>query len=243
MAHAFISYVREDSADVDRIAIDLRGFSIDVWLDREQISPGTRWQQAIRTAIREGAGFIACFSRQTQARGRTYMNEELTIAIEELRLRPISSSWLIPGLLAPCEVPEIPLGMGETLHSIQFVKLYEGWNVGVRRIADVIAPLAGKMWDVLKPMEKCKIPSYRGRVVYTVEEVSPGSHVAVSSPSRQEPAILPWNQIERVYSWKGSKELTPTLVDKILKDSKNLDSSPMCALVLAMWDSSRVGRT
>jgi hypothetical protein len=240
MSHVFLSYIRENAAEVDRLATDLRQFSIDVWLDREQIAPGVRWQDAIRRAIREGASFIACFSRGTELRGRTYMNEELIIAIEEVRLRPITSSWLIPVLLSLCEVPELPLGMGATLQSLQFVRLYEDWDGGVRRIADVIAPVSGKMWDVLRLLEGHKIPSYSGKTKYLIEEVSLGSRIVLSSAGRKEQATLAWKDVERVYTWQRSEHLTPTLVDQILMDSKNLDSSPMCALVLAMWDPSRV---
>ena len=240
MADVFISYVRENSADVGRLASDLRRFGIGVWLDREKIKPGALWPEAIEEAIRKGAGFIACFSQETQARERTHMYEELNIAITELRRRPLTQSWFIPVLLSPSEVPKLTIRPGLTLHRFQSVKLYEDWEGGVRRIADVIAPVSGIMWDILEPMEKHRVPSFRGRVKYTVEEVFQGSHVTLSSPRRQQPSILLWKDIERVYTWEGPEELTPTLVDEILKDSKNLDSSPMCALVLAMWDASRV---
>ena len=240
MTHVFLSYVRENAAEVDRLAKDLRQFSIDVWLDREKIAPGVRWQDAIRRAIRAGASFIPCFSHETEIRGRTYMNEELIIAIEEVRLRPVTSSWLIPVLLSPCEVPELQLGMGATLQSLQFVKLYEDWDGGVRRIADVIAPVSGKMWDVLKQLQGLRITSYSGKTKYLIEEVTFGSRVVLASARRREPVTLTWKDIERVYTWPRSKQLTPTVVDQILMDSKNLDSSPMCALVLAMWDPSRV---
>lgn len=142
MAHAFISYVRENSAEVDRLAEALRNLGIDIWLDREQIAAGSRWQHAIRTAIRDGTCFIACFSAESKARDRTYMNEELIEAIEELRLRPTTRNWFIPVLLSPCEIPEMSIGAGDTLHSLQFVALYEGWDTGVLRIAEAIEPIA-----------------------------------------------------------------------------------------------------
>jgi hypothetical protein len=112
VAHAFISYVRENCSDVDRLAQALRRFGVDVWLDREQITAGERWQRAIRQAIKSGAWFLACFSRESTARGRTYMNEELLEAVDELRLRPATRSWFIPILLSRCDVLEFPIGGG-----------------------------------------------------------------------------------------------------------------------------------
>ena len=42
--------------------------------------------------------FLACFSAKSVARTRTYQNEELVLAIEELRLRPADRIWFIPAI-------------------------------------------------------------------------------------------------------------------------------------------------
>ena len=41
----------------------------------------------------DGAAFIACFSPEFVERSRTYMHEELAIAIGELRMRPADATW------------------------------------------------------------------------------------------------------------------------------------------------------
>jgi len=58
----FISYVRENQKEVDRLCQDLEKHGANVWLDRNSIKPGARWKDAIREAIRHGDFFIACFS-------------------------------------------------------------------------------------------------------------------------------------------------------------------------------------
>jgi hypothetical protein len=138
MGHVFVSYVREDHNTVDQLARDLRRSGVTVWLDREQISAGQRWQLAIRTAIRDGAFFLACFSESYERKMRSYMNEELTIAIEELRQRPVNRTWFIPVLLTPCSIPERPIGAGESLRDFQWIELFEDWQRGVERIIDVL---------------------------------------------------------------------------------------------------------
>jgi hypothetical protein len=137
MPHVFISYVRQDSELIDRLVRDLESQSVGVWLDRNEIQPGVRWKDAIRSAIQAGSLFLACFSREYSARDRNFMNEELILAIEELRMRPTDRSWFIPILLGSGKIPDRDIGGGETLHSIQWVDLSTKWGQGVRRIADV----------------------------------------------------------------------------------------------------------
>jgi hypothetical protein len=137
MAHAFISYIRQNADLIDRLARDLESHSVKVWLDRTEIQPGSRWKDAIRLAIQSGSLFLACFSREYAMRDRSFMNEELAIAIDELRLRPSDRSWFIPIVLGSGSVPNRDIGGGETLHSLQWVDLSNDWDKGVCRIVSV----------------------------------------------------------------------------------------------------------
>ncbi len=101
------------------------------------------------------------------------------------------------------------------------------------------------MDELLLPMRGCLLPSYSGSVMYTVTEVEPGRHVVLTSPDRQQPSVLVWADIARVYNEAEARAeipLTPTVVDVILENPQNRDSSTMCALVLAMRDPNRVHR-
>jgi hypothetical protein len=142
VAHAFISYLREDLEQVDRLGKDLTLLGIKVWLDRNAIKPGMYWREAIREAITGGDFFIACFSSAFQARSKNFMNEELLLAIEELRLYSPNRPWFIPVLLSECEVPARSIGGGKTLLDIQWLALYEDWMGGVNKIAALIQPIA-----------------------------------------------------------------------------------------------------
>ena len=139
--YVFISYMHENTDIVDRLCEELTLHGIKVWLDRNDIKPGSRWKDAIRGAIREGAFFIACFSKEYNKRSqtdKTYMNEELTIAIEELRQRPTDRVWFIPVKLNSCKIPDRNIGGGETLNDLQYVKLYKDWDIGIQSIIEVI---------------------------------------------------------------------------------------------------------
>lgn len=135
----FISYVREDSLAVRRLADGLKAAGVEVWLDRERLLPGVRWEAAIRRAIRQGSFFIACFSAHYAAREKSYMNEELVIAIDELRMRPSDRTWFLPVLLDPDTLPQRAIGGGEYLEDLQFVELCDAWDEGFRRLLEAMS--------------------------------------------------------------------------------------------------------
>ena len=138
MKKVFISYVSENIEIVKRLYHELKAHGIQVWLDRNDIDPGSRWEQAIRRAIQHGTFFIACFSEEYNNRDKTYMNEELTLAIDELRQRSTDKIWFIPVRLNECEIPARSIGGGETLQAFHHVNLYEDWDGSIQRILRVI---------------------------------------------------------------------------------------------------------
>ena len=137
--HMFISYVSENHDEVVRIRDALNEQFVNVWLDRDDLKPGCRWKDAIKRAIRDGQFFLAVFSREYCSRHKTYMNEELTLAIEELRQRPRDRAWFIPVVLSPCEIPEIAISAVESLRDIHYVDLSKDWNTGIEKIIAVIS--------------------------------------------------------------------------------------------------------
>ena len=140
MQHVFISYVRENESEVDRIHQELESHGITIWRDLQDIKPGERWKRQIRKAIRKGGFFIACFSKEYHERNESYMNEELTIAIERLRQLHIDRVWFIPIKLNDCRLPDIDIGRGETLEDLNYVDLYKEWDNGIQRIVNLIQP-------------------------------------------------------------------------------------------------------
>jgi hypothetical protein len=50
----FVSYSRRDKRFVERLVKDLRSAHYKVWLDTEDLTPGTsKWEKAIRGALTE----------------------------------------------------------------------------------------------------------------------------------------------------------------------------------------------
>lgn len=163
--HAFISYVRENSRKVHKLAQALTDAGITVWLDSKDIKPAADWRATLRSAITEGAFFIACFSKAYYKRQTTHMNEELAIAIDQLRCRAINSPWFIPVQLDKCSIPDLAITSARNLRDIQCVKLFANWEDGVRDIAQVIQPSvqgeASKAWSRVRRNLQRKISRNR----------------------------------------------------------------------------------
>jgi WD40 repeat protein len=138
--HAFISYVREDSDAVNQLQRILETADIPVWRDTADLWPGEDWRLNIREAITGNAlVFIACFSTRSAARTKSYHNEELLLAIEQLRLRPPGNTWLIPVRFDDCPLPDFDLGAGRTFGSIQRVDLFgEQRELGIPRLVSSV---------------------------------------------------------------------------------------------------------
>ena len=143
MPHVFVSYVREDYGSVHRLTELLKAAGIDVWLDRERISPGENWRDAIRRAVENGAFFIACFSTNYVNRQKSYANEELALAFEEIRQRPWGRRWFLPIILDSIQIPDIPISANLRLRDLQWVRFQEtGWETAISKIVATITPSA-----------------------------------------------------------------------------------------------------
>lgn len=121
MKSAFISYVSENRPIAIQISSILRKNGIDAWLDRDRLKPGQNWLDEIRKAVSSGSYFIPILSKEWNNREYSVANEELLIAVEELRQRTYSQSWIIPIKANNCEIPEIPIGAARTLSAIHYV--------------------------------------------------------------------------------------------------------------------------
>jgi TIR domain len=144
--HAFLSYVREDSSEVDVLQHALEEAGVRVWRDTRDLWPGEDWRARIRDAITGDAlVFIACFSLRSVTREKSYQNEELALAIDQLRLRRPDVPWLIPVRLEECAIPDHDIGRGRTLSSIQRADLFgEHRDEALSRLVAAVLRILGQ---------------------------------------------------------------------------------------------------
>ncbi len=93
---AFISYSREDSEFVLRMARDLKAAGANVWLDQLDIQPGQRWARALQDAITNAPRFVVILSPASV--NSTHVEDEVSFALEERKT-------IIPVLYCDCKVP------------------------------------------------------------------------------------------------------------------------------------------
>jgi hypothetical protein len=123
--HAFVSYVREDADAIDRLCSFLEAAGVPYWRDRKSLGIGDIWKSTIRDAIKaDSLAFIACFSTNSVAKNKSFMNDELLVAVDEFRLRPPGKTYLIPVRLDDCEMPAHELGGGRTLRDVNYIDLF-----------------------------------------------------------------------------------------------------------------------
>lgn len=122
-AHVFISYSPEDRRQVDLIQEAIMDAGILVWRDTSDVWPGEDRQEKIQRAITDAAAFLVCFSKASLARPNG-QNEQIALAVEQLKAERLYSSWLIPARLDACDLPDMDLGSGRRLASIQGVDLF-----------------------------------------------------------------------------------------------------------------------
>jgi len=144
--HVFVSYVREDNDAVDGLCAVLKAAKIPYWRDRNDLGPGDAWRAKIREAIRSGSlVFLACFSENSRAKGKSYMNEELTLAVEEFRQMPPGRTWIIPIRLDGGELPYWDLGAGRSLDDYNYVDLFGAGHAAAA--ASLVTTIHGLMGD------------------------------------------------------------------------------------------------
>ncbi|MHC8423452.1 toll/interleukin-1 receptor domain-containing protein [Streptomyces sp. NB004] len=144
--HVFISYVREDSDHVDGLCAVLEAAQIPYWRDRKDLGPGDAWKAKVRAAIRDGSlVFLACFSDNSRAKEKSYMNEELTLAVDEFRQMPPGRVWLIPVRFDSGDVPDWDLGAGRVLSDLNYSDLFgKEHTAHVARLVTTINRLLGE---------------------------------------------------------------------------------------------------
>ncbi|WP_309136356.1 toll/interleukin-1 receptor domain-containing protein [Nocardioides campestrisoli] len=131
---------------MDSLCEVLEAAKIPYWRDRKDLGPGDAWRAKIREAIRSGSlVFLACFSDNSRAKGKSYMNEELTLAVEEFRQMPPGRTWIIPTRFDGGDLPYWDLGAGRSLDDYNYVDLFG--KAHAAEAAKLVTTIHGLMGD------------------------------------------------------------------------------------------------
>jgi hypothetical protein len=117
MTTYFLSYARLDERIALRIADELIGAGVSVWVDQYDIRPSQHWDRAVETAVRGCEGMIVILSPRSA--DSPNVADEVSVAID-------GGKDIIPILIEPCT---LPLRMTR----MQFIDATKDHEAGVRR--------------------------------------------------------------------------------------------------------------
>lgn len=101
----FVSYAREDESFVVQLVEFLKAAGVTVWFDREQLSPGLRWEEVVEREIRDVRAFLTCLSTKALTK-RGYFHTEQAAAAKVALTYPHGSLFIIPVRLDDCSIPD-----------------------------------------------------------------------------------------------------------------------------------------
>jgi len=114
----FISYAREDEAQVRDLYARLHALGFNLWMDKVDLKVGQHWRQEIPRQLRASALVLVCFSRAAVTKVG-YVRQEFNLVLDMLQEMPDELIHTLPVLLEPCEVPE-------QFEEFNWCYLYEG---------------------------------------------------------------------------------------------------------------------
>ncbi|HXQ34535.1 MAG TPA: toll/interleukin-1 receptor domain-containing protein [Anaerolineales bacterium] len=124
--HFFISYSRTDTAQKQNIVKQLRARGVNLWVDIENLVPGTpAWEREIERAIRGAAGIIVLLSPESN--NSEWVRREISFAEQ-------NDKQVFPVLIYGDEDDSIPLRLSNHQH----VDLRRNYNNGLDELADVL---------------------------------------------------------------------------------------------------------
>lgn len=92
----FISYSRDNSSFVVRLAKDLKKAGFEVWLDQLDIPKGARWDDEIEAAVERSSIFMVVLAPESMESQN--VKDELSYAID-------AGKHILPVVIKPCKIP------------------------------------------------------------------------------------------------------------------------------------------
>jgi hypothetical protein len=134
VSRIFLSYAREDETQVRGVYRRLIDAGFEVWMDKINLLPGQRWQQAIPRAIRHSDFILIFFSKHSVAK-RGYIQREFRLALETLEEMPPDAIHTIPIRLDDCQIPEQfrPLQWSDLSEEGEFDRIVQALRVGMEQ--------------------------------------------------------------------------------------------------------------
>jgi hypothetical protein len=142
-AKVFISYAREDQADVKDLYRRLKDIGLSPWMDDEDLVVGDPWARTIDEAIQSADFFLFCISTHSVDKAGV-LRQELSKGLNQWYARSGPDNYLWPVMLEDCEMPK-------SLGALQRVDLWkeDGWV----RLREDISTAVSRRQNLAKPTD------------------------------------------------------------------------------------------
>ena len=130
----FLAHASEDKEYVRELYRKLKENGLEPWLDEIDLTPGVKWDDKIKEAIKNSRFFLACLSKNSVLKNG-YVQKELRVALSELEKKSFNALYFIPILIEDVELPNITVGT-INLKDYQAAKLFQ--KNGLERLIDVL---------------------------------------------------------------------------------------------------------
>lgn len=101
----FLCHATEDKAIGRLLWRLLQKEVLNPWMDEENLSGGQKWQEGISKAVQETDIVLICLSNHSINKDG-YVQEEISLVLNEASLKPKDSIFLVPVLLERCPLPK-----------------------------------------------------------------------------------------------------------------------------------------
>jgi hypothetical protein len=101
----FLCHSSGDKEEVKRLYRKLRMSGLNPWLDEEDLIPGSRWESAIRKAVKDSDIVLVCLSKSSITK-EAFVQREIRFAFDVADEKPDDTIYIIPTRLEECVLPE-----------------------------------------------------------------------------------------------------------------------------------------
>lgn len=126
----FLSYAREDEKAAKDIFNELKQNGVNIWADFDSLVAGSKWEPAIKKAIKESRFFLAVLSKNSVSK-KGFVQKEMKLALNVLDEFPEQDIYVIPIRLNECSPSH------EKLKELHWVDMFPSWKDGINKILAV----------------------------------------------------------------------------------------------------------
>ena len=128
MTKVFISHASSDKGYALKLAKELRKNNVDVWLDTQELQPGSEWKSEITRAVKSSDTVVALLSASSVARRNSLIE--------------LGMAWSLGKTIIPVIVPGQSISGMELPVSLQEVQVIEAQQRSPSEVAAVVGEMS-----------------------------------------------------------------------------------------------------